>query len=471
MSPKLRKWARRGALGLCLSVALVLFLHFAVRVACRIEAPLVVAPEGVLRSEGKARSFGASFVIERPPLLEVHLRGDPVAIGYAQAKLLYPWMVENEGVLLDAFREAVPTSVLRFALLDLAQLRYRNVADGFSADRRGEIAAGALAFQPDPYQGLFPTFQRFAYLNALYDIALSFEHSPLVGCTTFVFSGERAAGGGSLLARAFDFEIDIFDRRKAVFFVEETGKIPFASVAWPGLVGVVSGMNREGVAVVVHGGRAGETRTVGEPVVHALRRVLATARTTDEALRALSEREPLVSHILILTDGAGHAVRVERVPGKQDYVVPLAMAEAVTNHFVGPAATDPKNLVVRDQTSTIPRKKRADELVRRSTAPLDAAGAVGLLRDRRGEGDRELPLGDRRAIDALIAAHGVIMDTGRRVLWVSEAPHLLGRFVAFDLNRVFAPDYDARSVAFPSLPADELLTSGAYARHQSGRAD
>jgi isopenicillin-N N-acyltransferase-like protein len=467
MSAKLRRFGKRAALGFCALVGLVLAGHVAVRLGCRIEAPAVAVPNGDVRREGAVRRFNASFVIQRPGLLEVHLRGDPVAIGYAQARLLYPEMVENEGVLLQSFREAVPTPLLRYALLDLAQVRYRNVADGFSSDRRAEIAAGARAFDPDPYRGVFPTFQRFAYLNALYDIALSFEHSPLVGCTTFVFSGERAAGGGSMLLRAFDFEIDIFDRKKAVFFVEETGKIPFASVAWPGLVGVVSGMNREGVAVVVHGGRAGETRTEGEPVVHALRRVLSTARTTDEALRALSEHEPLVSHILILTDGAGHAVRVERVPGKANHVVPLGAADAVTNHFVGPAATDPKNLVVRQGTSTVPRKRRADELVAQSAAPLDAAGAVALLRDRRGEGGSELPLGDRRAIDALIATHGVVLDTGRRVLWVSEAPHLLGRFVAFDLSRAFAPNYVAGAPDLPSVPADTLLTSGAYDVYES----
>lgn len=471
MSPRLRRLGTRALLGLCALFGLLIAVHVVVRRSCRIEAPVVRVPEGRYSRGTGVRSFEASFVLNRRGLLEVHLRGDPIEIGYAQARLLYPEMVENEGVLFDSFREAVPTSLLRYALLDLAQIRYRNVANGFSADRRAEIAAGALAFQPDPYADMFPTFQRFAYLNALYDIALSFEHSPLVGCTTFVFSGDRAAGGGSILARAFDFEIDIFDRRKAVFFVRETGKIPFASVAWPGLVGVVSGMNLEGVAVVVHGGRAGETRTEGEPVVHALRRVLSTARTTDEALRALSEREPLVSHILILTDGAGHAVRVERVPGKPNYVVPLATAEAVTNHFVGPAATDPKNLAVRDGTSTVPRKKRADELVRGSTAPLDAAGAVALLRDRRGEGGRELPLGDRRAIDALIATHGVVMDTGRRVLWVSEAPHLLGRFVAFDLTKMLVPEYDAWKAEFPSVPADELLTSGSYSRHQGGQTE
>lgn len=470
MSLKLRRLAVRLGLGLCALVALLLTAHFAVRWGCRIEAPVVAIPEGKYQSEPRLRRFGGSFVMQRAALLEVRLRGDPIAIGYAQARLLYPEMVENEGILLDSFREAVPSSLLRLALLDLAQVRYRNVANGFSPDRRAEIAAGALAFQPDPYDGLFPTFQRFAYLNALYDIALSFEHSPLVGCTTFVFSGERSASGGSLLARAFDFEIDIFDRKKAVFFVEESGKIPFASVAWPGLVGVVSGMNREGVAVVVHGGRAGETRSEGEPVVHALRRVLSSARTTDEALHALSEREPLVSHILILTDSAGHAVRVERVPGKPNHVVTLAAGEAVTNHFVGPAAADPKNLAVRDATSTVPRKQRADELVARNVGALDAAGAVALLRDRRGVGGGELPLGDRRAIDALIATHGVVMDTGRRVLWVSEAPHLLGRFVGFELDRVFTPDYDPRKNELASLPADALLTSGEYSRYERGQA-
>ena len=44
--------------------------------------------------------------------------------------------------------------------------------------------------------------------NALYDIALSFEESPLIGCTTFAFGPERSPSGGAVLARAFDFEVD-----------------------------------------------------------------------------------------------------------------------------------------------------------------------------------------------------------------------------------------------------------------------
>ncbi len=128
MSPKLRRFGQRAALGFCALVGLMLAVHVAVRLGCRIEAPAVTVPNGDVRREGAVRRFGASFVIQRPGLLQVHLRGDPVAIGYAHARLLYPEMVENEGVLLESFREAVPTPLLRYALLDLAQVRYRNVA-------------------------------------------------------------------------------------------------------------------------------------------------------------------------------------------------------------------------------------------------------------------------------------------------------------------------------------------------------
>jgi hypothetical protein len=395
-------------------------------------------------------------VLEREALLEVGLSGTPEEIGFSHSRLLHADMVENEGILLAQLDEHVPSSLARTLLLDLARLRYRGVDRGMSAARRREIAAGALGFEPDPFAKFLPTYQRFLYLNTLYDIALSFEHSPLVGCTTVAFHGEVKPEGGVLLARAFDMEIDrVFDRRKAVFLVREAGKIPFASVSWPGLVGVVSGMNAEGVAVVVHGGRAGTARTRGEPVVHALRRVLAEARDVPEALRLLAEGEPLVSHIVVVADARGAASVVERIPGAPATVRPLPARAAVTNHFEGAAKDDPKNLRVLAETTTTIRRQRADELVARAAAPVTAPAALTILRDRLAPGDQPLPQGDRRAIDAFIATHGVLFDTHTRTLWVSEAPHLLGRFVAFDLTRMLAAPAPLPD-PLPSLPADPL---------------
>lgn len=471
MSLLRRHWGKLAAATL---LAGLVAAHFGIGARARLTPPSISLPSGeVAHPNANLRRFGDSYALLRGKLLEVGLRGSPSDIGYEHARLLYPEMVENEGILLGRFRDQVSSSLARGLLLDLAELRYAHVDRGMSASRREEIAAGARGFQPDPYAGLFPTYQRFIYLNALYDMALSFEHSPLIGCTTFTFGGDALEGGGGILARAFDFEVDeVFDRHKAVFLVRESGQLPFASVAWPGLVGVVSGMNAEGVAVVVHGARGGSPRAEGEPVVHALRRVLSTAHDSEEALRALAEQPAMVSHIVILNDKNGRAAVVERVPGRPNFVRFLPAKAATTNHFEGPGAADPKNLAVREHTSTLPRRSRGDELLARLPAHLSSdeavSDAVNLLRDRRGPGDKQLALGDRDAINALIATHGVVMDTKRRILWVSESPHLLGRFVAFDLTRLLAADYDPEHP--PELDAtaeDPLLSSGEYDRFRA----
>jgi hypothetical protein len=468
-----KRWLRRlltaGAVALGVGALGLTAFHFGVGHAAKLTPPDVAPQPGALStSPSGVRRLGTSYARRVNGIWQVGLTGSPEAIGYAQTRLLYQQMVENEGILLGRFREQVPLRPVRSLLLDLAQLRYRSVNREMAPDRLREIAASALAFQPDPYADLFPTFQRFVYLNALYDISLSFEGSPLIGCTTFTFGGEATSDGSGVLARAFDFEVDeVFDREKAVFLVRETGKIPFASVAWPGLIGVVSGMNLEGVSVVVHGGRAGEPQVVGEPVVHALRQVLSEARTSEEATRLLAAHAPMVSHIVIVTDASGRSAAVERAPGFKDAVRWLPPRAAVTNHFESRLKDDPKNLRVREHTSTLPRRERADELIAALPGgPITPAAAAGLLRDRSGARGERLALGDRRAVNALIATHGVIMQAGPRVLWVSAAPHLLGRFQAFDLRRVLSPDYDPERDPSPgeSLPEDELLTSGDYAR-------
>ncbi len=462
----IRRTVRALLLTSLLAATILSALHWAVRSVGRIEPPTVKIPSGPVVHDGDVRRFEGSYVIRRGQLFEVGLRGTPEAIGAAHANLLRPEMVANEGVLFGAFDQAVPSSVLRTMLLDLAVWRYRHVDQGMSDARLRELAASAKAFQPDPYASVFPTFQRMVYLSALYDISLSFEHSPLIGCTSFFAGPSRTIGDGVYLARAFDFEVDpIFDEQKAVFFVREDGRIPFASVAWPGLVGVVSGMNLEGVAVVVHGARAGPVHEQGEPVVQSLRRVLGTARTTEEAIARLAERGPMVSHLVIIADAAGRGVVVERVPDHPDFVRDLPELAAVSNHLEGPLASHEKNQRVRQATSTLDRRARGDALIEQAPPEVGVVDLVGWLRDRHTADGSPLPLGDRRAIDALIATHGVVMDAKEQQLWVSESPHLLGRFVQFDLRTMLAAHYrpNPRTVR-PSVPPDPLLTSGEYRR-------
>ena len=274
--------------------------------------------------------------------------------------------------------------------------------------------------------------------------------------------------GHTLLGRAFDFEGgDAFDRGKAVFFVREDGAIPFASVAWPGLVGVVSGMNAEGVALVVHGARAGEPRTEGEPVVFTLRDVLSRAHDTDEAVALLKAQDVMVSHLVLVADASGRSAIVERAPGVEANVVAPRDPDrvAMTNDFAGPLAHDARNEQVRAHTTTLARRARLDELLA-EVAPRDAdvPRAVSMLRDHRCAGAVACALGDRRAIDALIATHGIVADTTARALWVSAGPHLSGAFVRFDLADELAPDHDPAQEPPPeTIAPDPILSDGRYA--------
>lgn len=471
---RLQAWARRHRkklIALCVAVAIPLGFHWFAVLRSRMSPPSVeLAPLTLSESTGIRFANRTEVAVLGPRsdyargmgrLLEVRLVGTPTEIGQAHARLLKAEMDRTEEVVWGLFRQHVTSRLARALLLDLARLRYADLDSELAEDRRTEIAAQALSYQPDPFDSELPTYQRFVFLNALYDISLSFEQSPLIGCTTFV--GKTARGGG-MLGRAFDFEVHpIFDREKIVFLVREDGKLPFASVAWAGLVGVVSGMNSEGLSVVVHGARAGEPGVVGEPVVHALRRVLSEAKSTAHAVELLATRPPLVSHLVILNDAKGDARVVERVPGEPNVVRALDGAACVTNHLEGPSSKDAKNRRVRELTSTLPRRKRGDELIeRQGSAPLTPELAAEWLRDRNLAGGKALELGDRRAIDAGIATHAIIADSTARTLWVSEGPNLDGDFVAFELSRLLAADYTPRRdeaprqrIAGRNRPADD----------------
>ena len=147
----------------------------------------------------------------------------------------------------------------------------------------------------------------------------------------------------------------------------------------------------------------------------------------------------------MLADRDGDTAVVERAPGEAPWIRREKGKMALTNHFEGPLAGDPANRQVEEETSTLTRRARVDELLGRLRPGASVDDAIAILRDKRGPGDVVLPAGDRRAIDALIATHGVVMDTTARVIWVSEGPHLKGRFVRFDIGRLLAAGYDPRT--------------------------
>jgi hypothetical protein len=450
---------------LALLAALPAAAHGVVALTTRIVPPHVQLP---------APGAHRSWTRVRAGLRQVYLEGSPEAIGASETRLLLDRMIANEERLWSDYDRYVPWWIARVAIEDLSRVRYRSVDRGIPDARRRELAAQSLAFDPDPFTPHMPTYQRMVFLHALYDIALSFEHSPLIGCTTFALGPSMTRDGHVVVARTFDMETDdVLDRDKAVFLVLEDGAIPFASVAWPGFVGVVTGMNREGVFTVVHGGRAGKPRAEGMPVAFSLREVLQRAHDTDEGVAILRTQEVMVSHIVFVGDRTGRFAVVERAPGVQPFVRETSERAIVTNDFGGPLAGDPKNREVRASTTSVARAERIGQLLA-GLAPGTGSprAALDILRDHGCAQGGDCELGDRRAIDALIATHGVVADTTDRVLWVAAGPHLSGRFVRLDLQTLLTRDHDPDSDPEPdTMPEDPILEDGRYERAKHHKAE
>lgn len=466
--PSFARRHRKKLIALAVAFSLPVAAHGVVGQVTKLEPPAIPAVDLTLTESEGVRHAGRGWSAVRGVRI-AHLAGTPEEIGAQHSTLLRDRMIANEEVVWNGFRDVVPFAPARILLFDAGRYRYRNVESGFPEARRREIAAEARAFSPDPLSSHMPTYPRMVFLHALYDIALSFEHSPLLGCTGFGLGPDATSDGHALFARAFDFEAaDIFDRDKAVFVVREDGKIPFASVAWPGFVGVVTGMNAEGVAVAVNGGRAREPSTTGTPVAFALREALENAHDTGEAIDILSRQSVMVSHIVLVGDAKGRFAVVERAPGMPAHVRegkdPSRLA--VTNHFEGPLGGDPRDVRVRETTTTLPRRARVEELV--AAVPprsADVTRAVAMLRDHGCAGGESCALGDRRSLDAFIATHGVVFDLTARAAWVSEGPHLSGRFVKIDLaTLVSTREGRVPTVELESIPADEVLADDRYAK-------
>src|SRR5262249_24507758 len=112
-----------------------------------------------------------------------------------------------------------------------------------------------------------------------------FDIKKVLACSAVLVEKDKSATGGPVLARNLDYpSLGYIHQYSLVTVYRPKGKRAFASVGFPGLVGVLSGMNDAGLAVAVHevfDVKAGEAHfdVHGTPYGLCLRRVLEECAT------------------------------------------------------------------------------------------------------------------------------------------------------------------------------------------------
>jgi predicted choloylglycine hydrolase len=139
--------------------------------------------------------------------------------------------------------------------------------------------------------------------------------SAATACSTVTLPADAAPDGVARFGRNLDFpSFDIADKESVVLAYRPTGKNAFVSVGWPGLIGVLSGMNEHGLCVSnmeVH-----RTMRLPDAMPYTLlyRTVLEKCRTTDEAIALVKATPRQSANNLMVMDAAGSRAVLEITP-------------------------------------------------------------------------------------------------------------------------------------------------------------
>lgn len=195
--------------------------------------------------------------------------------------------------LLVAVRSEIPAGALKLATLIRARTMNRF---------QREVVALAAIVDED--------WREVLLANVSYDLLLwSF------GCSTVALP----TASGPVLARNMDWwPEDVLARCSYNLRWERQGSLAFCNAAWPGAVGLVTGLSGRGFAVALNAvvGPKNANR-FGYPVLLHLRRVVEDAADFDDALRRLSQ-QALAAPALFTLVGQhnGQRVVIERSPRK-----------------------------------------------------------------------------------------------------------------------------------------------------------
>jgi isopenicillin-N N-acyltransferase like protein len=420
---------------------------------------LAVAPRG------DRVYLGANWLGQREGLPVLYLTGTPFEMGYANGVLTQRLIQRQEATMVQLFHRAAPYRWTQFLLKFLVVYKNRHLPEHVLPEHQLEML-GLSRGCPDTQPEMGPYFNRILNYHAAQDISYMLMNSPLLhrGCTAFGAWGSRTQEGHLWTGRNFDWEPDpVFDRDRLVILCEPKEGIPFVSLAWAGMAGCVSGMNRAGLSVTVNGAPSNLPGDAATPTCLVAREVLQRAHTLAEATELIRRRKVFVSALFLVGSRAdGRFVVIEKTPDRMAVSEPKATNFIVcANHYQTPELKeDPLNAEFKRVDTSVSRFDRLQELLEQSSPPLNASRCAELLRDRRLPGGRFAGNGHRSSLNPLIATHAVLMDLTAGVFWAASPPHQLGRFVAFDVN-----DWENARPA-ETVAADPMLATGEYERHR-----
>lgn len=407
---------------------------------------------------------------------EMYLEGNALERGVAHGSLGRELIHHQENAIMSKLEEMVPSEDYRGFLKTFVSWFNRKLYLHVSEEFKQEIY-GVSRYGLEKYNDFAPAYIRMLYFHGAHDIGHALQDLMLVGCTSFAAWDDKTSDGELLIGRNFDFYAgDDFGEQKIAAFVNPEKGHRFMMYTWGGMIGALSGMNMQGITVTINAGKSRMPLVAKTPISLLAREILQYAGSIEEAIAIAKTREVFVSESIMVGSGdEKRTVLIEVSPGNFGvYEVENRDQLVCSNHFQSEAySSDKNNKLTREESHTQYRYDRMQQLLDEEDK-LNPLKAVEILRDRQGVDGQSIGMGNEKAINQLLAHHGIVFKPSERKVWVSSNPYQMGEFIHYDLNQVFA-DYDqginSSSVSIKNLniPASSFLQIQEYQDYETFR--
>ncbi|MBW8358927.1 MAG: C45 family peptidase [Weeksellaceae bacterium] len=403
-------------------------------------------------------------------LWELFISGNPLQLGHNNGSLTQGLMQKQEKIFFSKVEELVPSQGKQWLLRNVLKFYNRNMHRHIRNDFQAEIY-GLSHYSGDTYDYIAPKFQRNLYLHGAHDIGHALQDLMLVGCSSLAVWDKQSENDKLLIGRNFDFYAgDDFAKEKIVSFVKPNDGIPYMSVTWPGMTGVVSGMNAEGLTVTINAGKSRIPLSAKTPISLVTKEILQYAKNIEEAINIAKKREVFVSESIMVGSAADRrAILIEMSPRNFGvFEVHNSPQLVCSNHFQSEAyENDARNQKHIAESHSQYRFDRMEELIGENEK-LDPQKMADILRNRSGLKEIPLGYGNEKALNQLLAHHAVIFSPEERLVWVSTSPYQLGEMVCYDLNNIFASEKGGTNLGSKerNIPRDGFADSPEFQNYE-----
>lgn len=396
---------------------------------------------------------------------EMYLEGEAFERGVVHGKLAQEMVVNQEVNFVGEIKKIIPSEAyLKFLKYFIVWFN-RDIDESIPEEYKKEIYGVSFSASPE-YSFIGSNYERILNYHAAHDIGHALQDKKLVpGCTSFGAWNSRTSDSSLIIGRNFDFFVgEGFAEDKIVCFIKPDSGYKLMYVTWAGFTGVVSGMNEKGLTVTLNASKSDVPSAAATPISVLAREILQYASNIKEAYAIAEKRKTFVSESIMIGSAEDDKTYIiEKSPTKIDLFETTGNQISCSNHFQGSSFNSDKDVKER---SSVYRYQRLQQLLNRYPS-LDEKKVALILRDQKGLDDKDIGMGNEKAMNQLIAHHSIIFKPTQRLVWVSANPYQLGEYVCYDLNKIFAEAIGMktnREICEQALniPADTFLLSDQY---------